>query len=297
MFCKSQVKLSGLELNRVMICGGGGALKGLDKYLSRGMNVPVERFDAFQVVDLSKLDPDTAGLLEDHRDEAVIALGLATSGSDPAAYSVEIIPKALAKKRDFMGGTLFLIAAAVMAVGYLGWYGATLGQTRDDLNANASRASAKFRKADKANKETVLLVTENERLAGEASELFALVGGGEQIGRAAGVMHASLPKDFWITRLISDESNDDELGVPRTEKRPILKVMGSTRQGTDRVNERFGLLVSALEAGIDGMQMKSSLGSQGSRFEIELTTLAPGDEGVPEAPDEDNADDSGEDAE
>jgi len=110
-------------------------------------------------------------------------------------------------------------------------------------------------------------------------------------------MHASLPKDFWITRLISDESNDDELGVPRTEKRPILKVMGSTRQGTDRVNERFGLLVSALEAGIDGMQMKSSLGSQGSRFEIELTTLAPGDEGVPEAPNEDNADDSGEDAE
>lgn len=297
MFCKSQVKLSGLELNRVMICGGGGALKGLDKYLARGMNVPVARFDAFQVVDLSSLDPDTAGLLEDHRDEAVIALGLATSGSDPAAYSVEIIPKALAKKRDFMGGTLFLIAAAVMAVGYLGWYGVTLGQTRDDLNANASRASAKFKKADKANKETALLVTENERLAGEASELFALVGGGEQIGRAASVMHASLPKDFWITRLISDESNDDELGVPRTEKRPILKVMGSTRQGTDRVNERFGLLVGALEAGIDGMQMKSSLGSQGSRFEIELTTLAPGDEGVPKAPDEDNAEDSGEDAE
>jgi Tfp pilus assembly PilM family ATPase len=287
MFCKSQVKLSGLELDRVMICGGGGALKGLDRYLSRGMNVPVERFDAFQVVDLSGLAPATAALLEDHRDEAVIALGLATSASDPEAYSVEIIPRALQKKREFMGGTMFLIASAVLAAGYLGWYGVQLGGERDALDKSATSAAVKVRKAERANAETAKLVEQNEQLAEETSTLFSLVGAGEQIGRAAAILHASLPKDFWITNMVAEEGADDELGIPRSEKRSILKIEGRTRQGTDRVNERFAILVAALEDGVDGIQMKNSLDPQGSRFVIELSTLAPGGEGVPVPPETD----------
>ena len=45
MFCKSQVKLSGLKVDRVLLCGGGAALRGLPSYLSAGMGVPVELFD------------------------------------------------------------------------------------------------------------------------------------------------------------------------------------------------------------------------------------------------------------
>jgi type IV pilus assembly protein PilM len=297
MFCKSQVKLTGLELDRVIICGGGSALKGLDRYLSQGMNVPVERFDAFQVVDISALDAATASLLEDHRDEAVIALGLATAASDPAAYSVEIVPRALQKKRDFMNGTMFLIASAVLAVIYLGWFGMQLGTQRDALDKNARLASTRYKSAERANTETAKLVAENERMAIEASALFALVGSGEQIGRTAAILHENLHKDFWVTNMIADVGADDELGISRDKQRPILMVKGRTRQGTGRVNERFDLLVASIEAGLDGLQMKSRLGDGGAVFEIELSTLIPGSEGLATAAEEDSDEELVEDAE
>src|SRR6185503_8441386 len=58
VFAKSQVKISSLKLDRVLLCGGGARLPGLTAYLSRGLSVPVELFDPFRVVDLSKLDPE-----------------------------------------------------------------------------------------------------------------------------------------------------------------------------------------------------------------------------------------------
>ena len=83
MFAKAQVKLSSLKLDRVFLCGGGARLRGLPEYLQAALGVPVELFDAFQVVDTSKLPPDRAALLDEHGLESVVALGLATAGSDP----------------------------------------------------------------------------------------------------------------------------------------------------------------------------------------------------------------------
>src|SRR5262245_26632817 len=78
-FAKSQVKISSLKLDRVLLCGGGARLAGLVPYLARGLSVPVELFDPFRVVDVSKLDPESAERLEAHKLEAVAALGLATA--------------------------------------------------------------------------------------------------------------------------------------------------------------------------------------------------------------------------
>src|SRR5262245_25696101 len=45
LFCKSQIKLTGLKLDRVMLCGGGAALHGLAPFLKNTLGVPVELFD------------------------------------------------------------------------------------------------------------------------------------------------------------------------------------------------------------------------------------------------------------
>src|SRR5260221_274207 len=57
LFCKSQIKISSLKLDRVLLCGGGAALAGLPQYLQGGLAVPVEYFDPFRVVDSSGLAP------------------------------------------------------------------------------------------------------------------------------------------------------------------------------------------------------------------------------------------------
>jgi hypothetical protein len=123
------------------------------------------------------------------------------------------------------------------------------------------------------------------------------VGSGEQIGRTAAILHENLHKDFWVTNMIADVGADDELGISRDKQRPILMVKGRTRQGTGRVNERFDLLVASIEAGLDGLQMKSRLGDGGAVFEIELSTLIPGSEGLATAAEEDSDEELVEDAE
>ena len=83
MFCKSQIKLAGLKVDRVLICGGGAALDGLPEYLASGMGIRVDVFDPFRVVEVDGLSPAEADLLEEYKLEAVIALGLATMALRP----------------------------------------------------------------------------------------------------------------------------------------------------------------------------------------------------------------------
>lgn len=95
----------------------------------------MDLFDPFRVVETGALSIPTAPRsLEEHRLESVIALGLATMAPDPNAYSVEILPAALRKRREFMGGTLWMIVAAAVAVAYL--------VSTDSPRASSSRACA-----------------------------------------------------------------------------------------------------------------------------------------------------------
>src|SRR5262249_48775926 len=121
LFCKSQVKVSGLKLDRVLLCGGGAALEGLPKYLSAGLSVPVELFDPWRVVDITALPAEQAAALEDHKLEAVVALGLASMACDPQAWSIEILPAKLRQRREFLEGPAWLAAAGVLALLYLGF--------------------------------------------------------------------------------------------------------------------------------------------------------------------------------
>jgi type IV pilus assembly protein PilM len=279
MFSKSQVKLANLSLDRVMICGGGAALAGFDRYLARGLNVPVERFDPFGVVDISALSPEKAALLEDHALESVVALGLATSSSDPDAYSIEIVPAAIEKKRAFVGGTLFLVAAGLVAVAYLGWYASGFRSQLGKLESRTTLAANKYRTANRAHKAAAGYVEENMRLAERGLELFLTAGAGAQLESVVGVLPEATPKDFWIKRLVSEEASDEELGIDRGDLRAILRLEGQTREGVARTNERFDLMVETLAAALPTAAMKDSLTPGGERFVIELTDLAPGHEG------------------
>jgi len=285
MFSKSQVKLANLSLDRVMICGGGAALEGLDRYLSNGMNVPVERFDPFGVVDISGLAPEAAALLEDHALESVVALGLATSASDPAAYSIEIIPEAVEKKRAFVGGTLFLVAATLVAVAYLAWYAVGFNTQLDTLEKRTTVAANKYRTANRAHTKAAAFVEENEKLAARGIELFATAGAGAQFEHIVGALQSATPKDFWVTRLVAETASDDDLGVARSDMRPIVRIEGQTREGVERTNERFDEMVMALQDALPTAMLKDSLSPGGEHFVIEMTDLAPGHEG-PALPEE-----------
>ncbi len=273
LFCKSQLKLSGLKIDRVALCGGGSAIAGFPAWLRSTMNVPVELFDPFRVVDSSALDPETADLLEEYKLESVVALGLATMASDPEAFSVEILPAALRKRREFWGGTAFLVAAGILGILFLGWEAWTLSSQLGEVEDEVSRYSRELKKAKKVDKDTHALIEENRLLEAEAFELQGLAGSGEQIARVLEVLDRRMPQEFWLAGLESSWSFDEELGVYREVKRPILHLDGRAQQGTTSLAHLYETFLTAIQEELPGVELKHAPNPDGSRFSLDLTLL------------------------
>ena len=276
MFCKSQVKLTSLRVDRVLLCGGGGALKGLPKFLSNGMNVPVELFDPFAVIESGGLDQESAALLEDHRLESVIALGLATMASDPDAYSVEILPAALRKRREFVGGTLWTIVAAAVAIGYLGWYGFTTQQSLSEARSDVAALEAKAKRAKAVDSEARELIVANEKLSAEAFRLQAVAGNGEQLARSLWAVGETLPSDFWFAALSSDWRTNESLRIARGEERPIVHADGRSREGTASPAQLFAGFIAGITQRLSpGLALTENPSPAFDKFTLDLSLFAP----------------------
>lgn len=273
LFCKSQVKISGLRVDRVMLCGGGAALDGLTQYLSSGMNVPVEIFDPFRVVESGGLDEASAELLEEYELQAVVALGLATMGSDPEAYSLEVLPAPVARARDFWGGTIWLIAAAVLAVAYLGFKVVHYAGELDRVNDENLGLATRLDRATRIDKQARQLIEENEDLRGLVNELLWVGGTGEQSARVVELLDDALPGDFWVERLTSAWAFDPEIGIERGEERPIMSLGGRIQEGTDSPSRQFGECIRQLEAGLPGARIVPNLDRD--VFKVDLSLFAP----------------------
>jgi len=276
LFSKAQVKISGLKLDRVLLCGGGAALKGLPRYLANGMTVPVEIFDPFRVVDTTKLSPEARDDLEDRKLESVVALGLAATASDPAAYGIEILPAALAKKRAFWGGTVWLIAAGVLALGFLGFQAWRTKEALDAARARAVALEQQYKKVSGLHRKAEELALENARLAKLGRELHAAKGSGEQVARTLDWLRTDLPTEFWVTQLTSDFRADPELGVARGAEKPIVSIVGKAREGTNSLPQLYEQFLGKLRARLpEGVTPKEKLAPNGARFTLDLTLFAP----------------------
>lgn len=276
IFCKSQVKLTGLKLDRVMLCGGGAALEGLPKYLSNALSVPVELFDPWKVVDTSALPADQKAELDRYALESVVALGLATMASDPETYGIEILPAATKKKRAFAEQHVWMIAAGVLALGFLGWQA---WKTRADLErvrAEAKTAEQQYKKASETSRKAEELVLENQRLATFARELQTTKGSGEQLARVVALMQKELPSDFWVTQLSTDRRADPELGIARGDEQPIVSVTGRAREGTNSLATLYEAFVQGVRAKLPpGHALKERLTPSGSKFTLDVSFFAP----------------------
>ena len=274
-FCKSQVKVTNLRVDRVLLCGGGAALKGLPHYLSTALSVPVELFDPFRVVDTSALDAHSAERLEQYRLEAVVALGLATMASDPEAFSVEILPAAVRRRRELLGGTVFLVAAAVLALAFLGYQGWHTASQRSAVASEVSQLDARLRRATSTDRRTRELLAQNALLGQAASQLAAVVGSGEQLARVLDALYCALPGDFWIESLSSEWRSDESLRLPRDSERPVVHLVGRAREGTESIASQLELFVERMRQRLPQAELYYQASPSGDRFTLDLTLFAP----------------------
>ncbi len=275
MFCKSQVKVSNLRVDKVLLCGGGAALAGLPRYLSAGLGVPVELFDPFRTADTSALPAEDAAKLEEYKLEAVVALGLATMASDANAYSIEIVPDKVRKRREFAGGTVWAIAAAVLAAGFLGLQAMGESGELSKLRSEVAGLEGKLRRAKEADRRTREMTAENAELATAATQLHALAGSGEQLARVLEQLEADLPDGFWVEGLSSEFRVNDALRVARGGEKPIVKIAGRAREGTESIAALLDAYVNKLRARFPAAEIVYQPSPSGEKFTLDMTLYAP----------------------
>ncbi|MFT5284656.1 MAG: Tfp pilus assembly PilM family ATPase [Planctomycetota bacterium] len=281
LFCKTQIKLSGLSVDRVMLCGGGAALEGLDRYLSQAMKVPVETFDPFRVVDTSALSGEALDLLDEFQMESVIALGLAASATHAEAYGIEILPARIQKSRTFWQKTVLVIAASVLCMAYLGVRAAQERSALENTEAEVSQLQARYNRARRADQDARDLIAENEELRTLVSELWLTAGSGEQMVRAIEVLENKLPPDFWLVELSSRFASDKALGIERGDDRPVLHIEGRVREGTMAPSALFESFLAELRDALPGLRVLPSLSPAGDRFTIDLCQFIEAAEVIP----------------
>jgi Tfp pilus assembly PilM family ATPase len=121
VFCRAQAKLSRLEVERIVLSGGGSRLAGLPAYLAKKTGLPVDTLDPASRMDISSLPPEGQALFESGRSaEMSVAVGLAMMAADERLFRLEIVPEELVARRRFWRGTAWAIAAGAVLVGVLG---------------------------------------------------------------------------------------------------------------------------------------------------------------------------------
>lgn len=275
VFAKSQIRLPGLKLDKVLLCGGGARMDGIARWLSGAMGVRVELFDPTPMLDMSKLEPEAAARLKRDALESVVALGLAVSAAADDAWSIEIVPAAFAKKREFASRTSWMIASGVLAAGFLGAAAFSMRSELADAAQRAKKLENDYKSASATHRRTEELLLENEQLEKAATELWVLKGAGEQAARGIDLLRSHLPGEFWITQLTSDLRAEPELGVARGSERPVLSLAGKAREGTNSLNTQYEAFVQKMRAALPaGAAMRERLTPNGARFTVDLCLYA-----------------------
>jgi type IV pilus assembly protein PilM len=201
MFCKSQLKMQDLAIDRILLSGGGSRLRGLRENLGNSFKVPCEVFNPMQNVVLEVDDPDVEEKIIDAPREWAVAIGLAKIAMGDGVMDLRLLPEEYKKKRLFRERTVFLIGAGAVAVLFLGtlMFGAI---------HNKGVEEASYKEVNKSYKTTNNLqrqIEDIKKMSGETGDVLNLLvteaNSGSEFMRVAGWIHKNIPREIWLKNL------------------------------------------------------------------------------------------------
>ena len=225
LLCRNQLKAKDLKVERVLLCGPGASLPGLDEALSRSLDLPVQRFDPSE----GYVVGDEVGDIDERGADYAVATGLAMMGALADAYRIEILSDAARKARRFRQKTVWLVAAAVLVVAHLVLYALSTKSAYTAAQADLVklRREVESREAD---------TRAYERHAAEASvaaehldELEQLTAPGAGALTVLALLERHLPDELWITSLRSVREIEPEFGHG-DQRRPFVIVEGRGKE-------------------------------------------------------------------
>lgn len=242
VLCRNQLKAADLSLDRVLLCGPGASIPGMDAALTRALGVPVARFDPTDGYVTGE-----AAVEEGHGPDYAVATGLALMGVLKDAYRVEILPEAARKRKAFLTRTLWLVLAGVLVVGHLATacVAAKGNFERASTDLAKLRREVESRKADQRSYER--LEGELRELAARLSLLEEHAAPGRGVLVALDLLDAWLPHELWLRTLRTQRAIQAELGHGG-ERRPFVTAEGSGKEQARGLTDAVTELTTRLRA-------------------------------------------------
>ena len=235
-FSRSQSGLKGMDIGRVVISGGGAELRGLSEYLEQSLGIPVRSFHPDAGLDTSGLSLEEAELFEKHPGSFAVALGLARMSSDEGAFLIDLVPAATKKKRRFMQRTVYLFAAAAVAIACLGgiWFDlkgelAAAEKTRKSAKSAERKAVAVRRRFTQTVDNAVNLKERVDKLSWESRP-------GTWFLRAQGMVQATAPDAVWVSSIKVARKKVPHPSVADQKKQAFIEKVVVVVQGSLRAD-------------------------------------------------------------
>ncbi|MDP7035525.1 MAG: hypothetical protein QF752_13645 [Planctomycetota bacterium] len=134
-FCRLQLALVELRIDRYVLSGEALGVCGLREYLMKSLGSPVLGFDPRPQIEMGPATEESRKLLGNPQSGFQVALGLAQMAAEPEGYRLELLSSGEDKRRDFsrrrlpsyisMAATAVLLLLAI----FLSW--SHLGEARD----------------------------------------------------------------------------------------------------------------------------------------------------------------------
>ena len=80
-----------------------------------------------------------------------------------------------------------------------------------------------------------------------------------------------LPAGFWLEGMSTDFGHDEGLGIRPQEERPILRLRGRAREGTEATTQLFQDFVSGMRASLPGISIEERMGDTAAFFTLDLS--------------------------
>jgi len=286
VLCRNQLKAPDLKLDRVLLCGAGASLPGLDQALTRSLGVPVARFDPTDGYLTGE-----AEIEEGRGGDFAIAAGLALMAVLKDGYRVEILSESVARRRRFLARTLWLWLAGALVAAHLVVAAVVAKTDYDQASEDRARASREVesRKAD---------LRSYERAGDEVKELSARLAAIEDLtAPGSGVLtvldrlDGDLPGELWLHTVRTQRAIEPELQHGGA-RRPFVTVEGEGKEQSRGLTDAVTELTTRLRADPGIAQVVPRYTTNKGRFEFSLaidTSLFPaqpgaaGPEGQPDA--------------
>jgi len=203
MYCRAQTRMPDLEVDEVVLTGGGSKLPGIRQVLSNRLGIPVMAADALRNLDLGPLRRQAREILENDADTYSNAIGLALSGLKPDAVDFCLLPSAIKNRRNFLERTIYLWLAGAAMLAMMCLVGFSSWTFTSKLEDHVNRKEAKLAENNQAKTAMNQLLLVNRGYAREISVMDDILLCSRQLQTAFAALTRHVPPEVIITRFAS----------------------------------------------------------------------------------------------